>query len=211
MSKQITLKYAQVETLIATMLEVHPERVSALVARFKQLRKLGFPPGVNTGKSARFEYGFDAIMKTVLAFAFMDALVLPQTATEIIVGEWPKIRAEIVAMVSAMSMGPREVEAKRSTGERFLLLEPHGQRHWSSPEGEPAIGVRADYRSAAQADLLLAIRADVIDRLDRPLATPHNPSTIVIDLHSIALWTVRSIVKAGWATLDDIRTASKAG
>jgi hypothetical protein len=74
------LTYGQVEDLLADLHDIPPTRQSALRARLKHFKRLGFPAGVNTGRGRAAEYGPSALLRLVLAFEMLQLGMTPERA-----------------------------------------------------------------------------------------------------------------------------------
>jgi hypothetical protein len=74
------LTYGQVEDLLARMHMIPPEHRGALRARLKHFKRLGFPPGVNTGSGRRAQYDMEALIKLLCAFEMLQLGISPERA-----------------------------------------------------------------------------------------------------------------------------------
>lgn len=200
----VRMSYGQVESLIGAMMRVHDDRESSLVARFKLLRKLQFPPGVNIGRG-RFAYGRDALMQTALVFALMDAAVLPAQAVALVGAEWAVIGSEIDRVLQALDLDEDASRSARPRTGRLLVVEARALRRWAEP-GDPCEdeGVRPGLPGMVSLRTAQEIRGmlDGPDPLPRGDAgtPPFPPGLVVIDLPAVVAWTARAAFHAGWAT-----------
>jgi hypothetical protein len=78
------LSYGEVERLIASLHDVPPERNSALRARLKHLKRLGFPAGVNTGAGVAASYKPAALIDLLLLFEILQFGVPPERGIQLI-------------------------------------------------------------------------------------------------------------------------------
>lgn len=207
MNEGHSLRYAHVETLIAALLDVNASRKGTLTARFKQLRRLSFPPGVNTG-SANFAYDLDKVMMVVVGFAMLDTLIAPKPMTKMLSEGWPEVRKEISRLIRRIKIGSSgQVEVKRADC-RWLVVEPHAHRHWSLAESATSGSDEDDGRDPGSLRLLAG------DELKGRLAAGSDAfpvqSLIVVDLFGYIFWATQALVKADWATLEDIKAAMPA-
>jgi len=201
----VSLRYGHVESLVAAFLRVHQHREGALVARFRLLRRNAFPRGVNVGSSGRFAYDFDATMATMVAFAMMDAFVLPQMATELILARWDVIGPAVGRTAGSMWISHGRIAADRSRPNAgYIVIETHGRRQWSAPVSDGGDGRGQAYRPTDAGVLSVMTEDEMIAAVRRPLSDEPRPGIIVIDLHGVTAWTISAIVQAGWATLPEI-------
>lgn len=201
------LTFGQVATLVGAMLDVHADKESALQARFRLLRRLGFPAGVNVGTPGRFKYDFESTIATMVVFALMDALVMPEPAVTLVTKAWPQIVPEVRSIRDGIVFAGGEVRTSVKTEQRSLLvLRPKALVHWRLPERNmEGVGYRPN-----EPGVLSICKADEL----RPDASwegsgPHQP-TLVIDLHGIVFWTASAVLKADWWHAEDLtgRSAS---
>lgn len=82
------LTYGQIEATIVGHLRIHPDRVSTLRARIKQLQKLQFPLGVNVGRGAKMQYSGEHLFQIVTAFELINVGLPAFTATTITAENW---------------------------------------------------------------------------------------------------------------------------
>lgn len=196
--EKVELRYAQVERLIAGMLDVHDDRMLALTARLRLFRQQGFPPHVSAGEGKPFKYDLNAVVRLSLAFAMMEAFVPQDQIANVIKRSWAEIGG---AFATAFKAAGRDgdAEANRSRDRSVLVLDVlalHSFRRGKTEKDEPQL-VRA---------------AKVVDahRLGEGLATgkgdQHFTGKIVIDIQRVASWVHRALLTARWADakqLDD--------
>lgn len=82
------LTYGQLEAAVVTHLRIHPDRVSTLRARIKQLQKLQFPPGVNVGRGTKMAYNATHLFQLISAFELINVGLPAATATSMVVASW---------------------------------------------------------------------------------------------------------------------------
>lgn len=209
-STGVTMTYGQIEHLIAAMLRVHDDRQGHLVSRFKLLRRLGFPPGVNV-RRGRFIYDRDALLRVVLAFALMDASISPADAVAMLDAEWDAIDGEIYRILRDADLD-RAVDdmrddagAKRPLSAKFLVLEMKALIHWTGTR----TGTSAEDAGNAMASVLpYSVSIKDAEELRQALATARGgrpaSSRLVVDLYADVIWAARAVIKAGWATASQI-------
>ena len=202
----LKMSYGQVETLIASILRVHDDRLSSLGARFALLRRLSFPPGVNV-KRGRFSYDREALMKTVVVFALMDASVLPTQAVALVNAEWHRIDREIDRVLAQADLDDsRSQQSDRPSDAKFLVITVRARGRWTEP-GTPDRdeGVRPDLLG----EMKLLTEFELGKLFSGSVEGPLPPAHIVVDLHTVIDWAARAVVRAGWATrgqlLDRVR------
>lgn len=203
MADGFPLRYAHAETLVAALLDVHSDRRSALTARFKLLRRLSFPPGVNTGKS-NADYTFDTIMMTLVGFSLLDALVQPKAMTTLLPASWPQIRHEVVGIIKQLKLGERGTVDISAAERRFLVLQPRAHRHWSSAEDLSD----EEGEDLAPATVKLMGAADLSDIITAPHSPFPAPSLIAIDLSGLIRWIAQSLHRADFVSLDQLQAAA---
>jgi len=183
--------------MIATMFSVVPEHEPKLVARFKLLRRLGFPTGVNIKRGGSFAYDLDATTGSMLAFALMNAMVTPMQAVAILVASQRILAEEVRAILARIGAGDSPIDLdKRPADGRLLVITAAALAHWK-------VGGHGDQPADASdgtAKLEIMRPDDLADRIN--VSTPANiaPAQIVIDFHGIIAWTANAMLKASWAT-----------
>lgn len=115
-----------VEEVIARIHAVEPARRPALAARLRHLQRLGFPPGINTGKGKRAEYGLDELLLLAAAFELLQLGVTPERVSTVLIEAESIVISEAKAAVRALT----DVGAQR-----LLLIDP---RSLSSLQGSEA-------------------------------------------------------------------------
>ena len=196
------LSYGQVETLVGAMLRIDETQEGKLISRFKMLRRISFPPGVNIVRG-RFDYDLEATMKCVLAFAMNDGLIsLPQAAT-LITTNWKRINAEITAIVRKLEF--RSGRLAHYDGARSpvpLVVEVRGLGYLSKPS------LKEEAEDSEPIGMIL------FDDEARPIGRPDGtsrpvipPPRLTLDLHAIVTWVVDAITAAGWMTADELKAA----
>lgn len=152
------LSYAQLESALASHLEVHPEKIGTFRARVKQLQRLQFPPGVNVGRGTKMLYSGAHLFQMVTAFELI-ALGLPGlTATSLVTQNWQPISAGFALAIK------REFRSEyNGTPSRLIYLRiEHNSLINLEHAGEPrAMNVHV------YVDDLETIREDLEDNHDR--------------------------------------------
>ena len=194
------LTYGQIEALLTGMLDIHPDRVSAIGARFNTLRRLQFPKGVNVAKG-RFRYDFDATFSTLILFTLIDALVLPQQAVALLRRAWKKSvgRAVRQTVANLEFEDGRIADAERPPAGPYLVLRPNALAQLRDPRGKDD-GEGQPYRPMEPGELMLASPDEISDLLTTMAPDGVRPPFLMLDLHSVVLWGAQAIVSAGWAT-----------
>lgn len=199
------LTYGQIETLLTAMLDIHPDRVSAIGARFNTLRRLGFPEGVNIA-TGRFKYDISATFSTLVLFGLIDALVLPQQAVALLKTTWPDtILPAVRSLLSHLTF----VDGKLERGTRppealYLVLRPEALAQLRDAASEQDAGddgvKKTSYRPVEPGKLELRTPAEIEEQLLAAAPVGVRPPFVMIDLHSIVTWGAQAIVSAGWSS-----------
>jgi len=84
-------RFANVEAVLVDSLGLGEESKSRFSARIKQLKRSGFPQGVNVGKLNNFEYGARELMQLHLIFEFIKYGISPDPAIFMLNQWWPSI------------------------------------------------------------------------------------------------------------------------
>lgn len=77
-------RYSEVSRLIARLHGIGEERLTALRGRLQHLQKMGFPPGVNTGRGRPAEYGPSQVLMLILILEFMAVGLAPERAVRLL-------------------------------------------------------------------------------------------------------------------------------
>lgn len=202
------LTYGQVETLLGAMLDIHATQEGKLVGRFKLLRRLGFPEGVNVLRG-RFDYDLQATMKCLLAFVLADGLLPLPHASALIARIWNEIWPDIGAIVRDLDFSKGRLDlGNRPDRAMLLVVEAGGLRYLSRPAASHA-DAQHDIPQASETAALLRP-----DELGSQIAAPPSkgiPSArIVFDLHGIVAWAADAITSAGWMTAEQLKAATRA-
>lgn len=86
-------RYSDVSQLVAGLHGVGEERLTALRGRLQHLQKLGFPPGVNTGRGRPAEYGPGQVLTLILALEFIAVGITPERAVRVLRHKEVEVRA----------------------------------------------------------------------------------------------------------------------
>ncbi|KHS43407.1 hypothetical protein NJ75_03716 [Novosphingobium subterraneum] len=90
------MQFREVESVLAHLIGVFPDKRPRFQARLKQLQRLKFPDGVNAGKTARTDYRAEQIFKLALVLELLQAGITPERAISFVKTWWLKIRRGIV-------------------------------------------------------------------------------------------------------------------
>lgn len=199
----VNLTYGQLESLIAGMLGVEASQRSKLVARFKLLKRLGFPPGVNVGTS-RFAYDRDATMRCVLAFTLMNSMLMPPQAIAFVNAQWTMLAPEIDRIVRRIDFDSGPFDARRRPPDATLLAITTGTlERWTEPEGDVAVTASGRIEQPGTAQLITkeTLEEEIVGGGPAGLSR----SRLVVDLWAVVAWSAVAIVGKGWATPDQLR------
>lgn len=119
MAHELALTYAQIESLLADLHQIREHRITALRARLKHFKRLNFPPGVNTGRGRRAEYGPGQLASLSLAFQLLELGFAPERA-KIFLARIRDIVAHAVRLAAHGLMLPDSEEEL----DIFLCLDP---------------------------------------------------------------------------------------
>ncbi len=198
---KLELTYGKVETLITSLLDVHPTQEGKLVARFKLLRREGFPSGVNSGRT-RFAYDLDATFKSLLVFALMDSLVLQQQAILLLTDKWPDMRKHISAILAGLDFSNGRIDlSHRPDDATLIVIEPNGLANWRVPRDDDL--EKTPYRPDLPGAISF-VTPEILGRIISTAPEGRQISRLVIDLHHIVTWTADAMVAAGWAEPDQL-------
>lgn len=84
------MTYKAMEAVLVGHFNIAPERVGTFKSRIKQLQRLGFPGGVNTGRGVKMSYTLEHLFKLVTAFELIGAGMPAERATSIVTHHWDK-------------------------------------------------------------------------------------------------------------------------
>lgn len=184
------LRYAQLEELLAGLLDVHPARRKTLGSRIRLFRLKAFPP-LEPGASGRLTYDLDSILRLGLAFQMLEAFIPQETVPAVIEGAWPALEKafqEAFALINEIGD-----EAAALNGERHVaLLQPRNLHAFSREQGQesgPQDLIELTVTTASAAARGVARHANTHDFA--PL--------LVIDLHRLAAWLRNAILQTRWA------------
>ncbi|QNE04676.1 hypothetical protein [Croceicoccus marinus] len=85
------LGFGQVEDMLSRQHQIDPDKRSAFANRLKHLQKLGFPPGVNTGRGVAAKYEANHLLLLALAIELAQAGYNPERAISLIMGNLERI------------------------------------------------------------------------------------------------------------------------
>jgi hypothetical protein len=87
------LSYGQLEAVLVGHLRIHPDKISTLRSRIKQLQRLKFPPGVNVGRGTKMEYSGEHLFMLVTVFELMGFGFPAQYACNLTLKHWKEFSA----------------------------------------------------------------------------------------------------------------------
>lgn len=107
------LRYGDVETALAAVLEVAPNRMGAFRARLQHLRHIGLPGGlVKPGSGKKIAYSQGQALEMLLA------LVLEE------LGQSPKAAADLTASIIRLSPYRQELANHDPRGDMYAVVQP---------------------------------------------------------------------------------------
>lgn len=116
----LVLTYGQIEALVGELHGIAPRRMSALRARLKHFKRLGFPPGVNTGRGRPAEYGPGQIVNVLFAFQLLELGFAPERSKLFLA----RIRSIIAIVVRNAAHGRLKRSGDSESVDFFLCLDP---------------------------------------------------------------------------------------
>jgi hypothetical protein len=189
-SSDVDLRYAQVEELMAGLLDVHEDKIAALAARLRLFRQRGFPPQPEGGSKARFRYGLDAVVRLSLGMKLIDAMVPQEAIPGLIERIWDDVRHAFGDAFRAIEAHGR---AAASTSDRpLLILRPrylNGFRTSKADEANQAIAVDAAVTTAGE----------FAHTLRKPVDDEDLTAMTIIDLQRLAVWIRDALLATRWA------------
>lgn len=187
----IQLRYAQLEELVGGLLETHPDKKSALSARFRLFRQRGFPPNVTTLAKTRFGYNLDATLRLVMAFWMMDAFIPQETVPLVIERDWEKLKPAFRdAFQRIQEHGI--VETETDDQRQVMLVAPRNLHSFTLQKSDTA-----DPAAAVEIHVLTAKRAR--ERVFGESRRNEFAPVTVIDLHRLAAWVREALLRKSWA------------
>lgn len=198
------LNFGQVEELVAGMLQVDASQRTKLIGRFKQLKRLGFPPGVNI-KTGRFAYDMDATNRCVLAFTLMNALLPTRAAVELLSDNWGDIGHEVATILGSLDAADGRINlSQRPEDGKFIIITTGKLETWS---GRGAYD--GEDRSAGETSHCVSLRTKrEIEHGSAPTGGAVPPSRLIVDLWTTVAWSADFLLEKGWVTLSQLAESS---
>lgn len=100
----------QVEKLLRDGLEIDEENRSTFKSRIKHLQRMQFPPGTNTGKGKKFDYGWSQIIQYIVVFDLIDQGLSPEIAVSLVVESESKIERGAITFARMLSSSDNAYE-----------------------------------------------------------------------------------------------------
>jgi hypothetical protein len=101
--KEYLMLLGDVEKLLRDGLEIDEENRSTFKSRIKHLQRMQFPPGTNTGKGKKFDYGWPQIIQYIVVFDLLDQGMSPEIATSLVVESESKIERGAITFARMLS------------------------------------------------------------------------------------------------------------
>ena len=166
------MQYRELESALAKLIGVYPDKRPRFQARLKQLQRMGFPEGVNAGKSARADYRAEQLFKLAFVLELLQIGITPERAISFVRSWWDKIRrALLLADNSAGSIGivfmPKDFGGLTQAGEAV----DDEQIAWSS-------------NGAA---IISTLPGDEADLIDTAKSIAAEPRSVVLNVSRIWL------------------------
>lgn len=183
----IQLRYAQLEQLVADLLDAHSDRRSPLLARFRLFRQRGFPSNYTALSKTLFVYGLDAALQVVIGFWMMEAGVAQESVPPIMEANGDQLREGLrrsFALIRAVGSDAAAVD----DGRPVLLMQPNNLKAFALPKGAEALPAET-----------VAVRVvDAREAQDTMFGGRSFEPVILIDLHRLADWVRSYFLAAGW-------------
>ncbi|AOW25298.1 hypothetical protein AVM11_16445 [Sphingomonas melonis TY] len=188
---RLQLRYAQLEELVASLLEAHPDRKSPLSARFRLFRQRGFPPNVTTLAKTRFAYDLDPVLRATLAFWMMQAFIPQESVPAIIDRNWDQLREAFqksFGLIARHGADAAAVDEERPV----LLLEPRNLHAFTLPKDA----------SAAATDIVVLRVVNARNAREALFGEPLDGGLapmVLFEIHRLAAWLREYILASRWA------------
>ncbi|MEP2988463.1 MAG: hypothetical protein ABJN65_15720 [Parasphingorhabdus sp.] len=125
MLKGEAMLLGDVEKLLRDGLEIDEENKGAFKSRIQHLQRMQFPPGTNTGKGKKFDYGWTQIIQYIVVFDLIDQGLSPEIATSMVAKRSRAIESGAITFARMLSSSEnvREMilEQKVANGEGIFL------------------------------------------------------------------------------------------
>ena len=192
----VKLNFGQVEDLVASMLQVDVSQRTKLIGRFKQLKRLGFPPGVNI-KTGRFVYDMEATIRCVLAFTLMNALLPTRAAVELLSDNWEDIGPEVSTILGSLDATDGRINlSRRPEDGKFIVIATGKLESWSG-----RVGDGGEEQSAGETTHCVSLRTKrEIEHGSAPFDGAIPPSRLIVDLWTTVAWSADFLLEKGWVT-----------
>ena len=95
-------RYSEVSSLLAELHSVPEDRLTALRGRLQHLQKLGFPPGINTGRGKPAEYFPGQLILLLIGVELMALGIPPERAARALLAKKVIISAAIISVLASL-------------------------------------------------------------------------------------------------------------
>lgn len=144
------MQFREVETALAHLIGVHPGKRPRFQARLKQLQRMGFPEGINAGKTARATYTGGHLFQMAVVLELLQIGITPERAIRFSRTWWDMIRKGLLlarathGMAIGIAFHPKDFGGLTSSSE----IEEDESVAWRS-DGATLFSVDAnDYEDA---------------------------------------------------------------
>ena len=114
----MNLKYKAVVQILSDCFDILEDQVIAFRGRLQHLQRLGFPPGVNTGRGKPSKYGWSELVLLRVAFEYLDMGGTPDRAA----AELTKHKEELLEAVCSV-VNSVYLTSEHRNSRHFLKLE----------------------------------------------------------------------------------------
>lgn len=117
------MQFREVETALAHLIGVHPEKRARFQALLKQLQRMGFPEGVNAGKTSRAAYNASHLFQLAVALEILQIGIAPERAIRFVRTWWDQIRKGLLlaramqGVLIGIAFRPKDFRVLTSSGE----------------------------------------------------------------------------------------------
>lgn len=161
------MQFREVESVLAHLIGVFPEKRPRFQARLKQFQRLKFPEGANAGKTARADYRAEQVFKLAMALELLQVGITPERAINYAQSWWPKIRKGLIH--ARIRQAPTAVLFFPKDFGGLTESDDSEQVAWTSSGGA----------------LMTIDLANAQDTMETASILAHQPRTVIINLSRI--------------------------
>ncbi|KXU29941.1 hypothetical protein A0J57_18130 [Sphingobium sp. 22B] len=123
-AETVHFSFGTVERVLASLHHVAGDRRSAFANRIKNLQRLGYPTGTNTGRGRAAAYDIGALIRLVVVFEFLQIGLPPERAIK--VGKMVDLNLLLAAdlAVETLLSGDCDQQSRDFLKDYFILVDP---------------------------------------------------------------------------------------